>query len=213
MRRFTRASAARNEASGRDGLSRGVSFLLTRTPLGRMDLRLGNGSGGFAAPVVAARGWGKVKLLASVGDITGDGYPDLMGQPSRSAMRIYPGNGTTGFLTSYVAHSPINANQQTGLGLWDTDGSPDNLLRRGDGVLLLYRGNGPGGLLNPVKVGAGTKGYDWLQSVGDATGDGRPDVVARESATGKLWLLPGTRKGFGLRRLVAEGYDAFDLSS
>jgi len=36
MRRFTRASAARNEASGRDGLSRGVSFLLTRTPLGSL---------------------------------------------------------------------------------------------------------------------------------------------------------------------------------
>ncbi len=191
----------------------GYGDIMTRTPLGRMDLRLGNGSGGFAAPVMAASGWGKVKLLASVGDITGDGYPDLMGQPSGSAMRIYPGNGTTGFLTSYVAHAPINANQQTGLGLWDTDGSPDTLLRRADGVLLLYRGNGPGGLLNPVKVGAGTKGYDWLQSVGDATGDGRPDVVARESATGKLWLLPGTTKGFGLRRLVAEGYGAFDLSS
>jgi signal transduction histidine kinase len=36
MRRLTRASAARNEASGRDGLSRGVSFLLTRTPLGSL---------------------------------------------------------------------------------------------------------------------------------------------------------------------------------
>jgi signal transduction histidine kinase len=36
MRVFTRASAARNDADGRDSLSRGVAFLLTRTPLGRM---------------------------------------------------------------------------------------------------------------------------------------------------------------------------------
>jgi len=148
-----------------------------------------------------------------VGDITGDGYPDLMGQPSGQAMRIYPGNGSTGFRSSYVAHSSIGANRHTGLGLWDTDGSPDSLVRRGDGSLVLYRGNGPGGLLSPTKVGAGTKPYDWLQSVGDATGDGRPDVIARESATGRLWLLPGTKTGFATRRLVADGFAGYDLSS
>jgi uncharacterized protein with LGFP repeats len=191
----------------------GYGDIITRTPRGRMDLRLGNGSGGFAAPVTAATGWAKVKLLAAVGDITGDGYPDLMGQPEGMAMRIYPGDGVSGFLTSYVAHSAISSNQHTGLGLWDADGSPDSLMRRSDGVLLLYRGNGPGGLMNPSKLGAGAKGYDLLQAVGDATGDGRPDVVARETATGKLWLLPGTRKGFGVRRLVTDRFGAYDLSS
>jgi hypothetical protein len=136
-----------------------------------------------------------------------------MGQPAGMAMRIYPGDGASSFLYSYVAHSSISSNRHTGLGLWDADGSPDSLLRRGDGVLLLFRGNGPGGLLNPTAVGKGANGYDWLQSVGDATGDARPDVVARESSTGKLWLLPGAAKGFGLRRLVADGFAAYDLSS
>ncbi|HSE09393.1 MAG TPA: FG-GAP-like repeat-containing protein [Nocardioidaceae bacterium] len=191
----------------------GFGDIMTRTPLGRMDLRLGNGSGGWAPPVVAARGWRKVGLLAAVGDITGDGHPDLMGQPAGMAMRIYPGDGAGGFLPSFVAHSAIKSDRHTGLGLWDADGSPDSLLRRGDGALLLYRGNGPGGLLNPTTVGKGTNGYDWLQSVGDATGDSRPDVIARERATGKLWLLPGTRKGFGVRRLIGVGFGAYDLSS
>ena len=36
MRVSTIASAASNDADGRDGLSRGVAFLLTRTPLGRL---------------------------------------------------------------------------------------------------------------------------------------------------------------------------------
>ena len=36
MRVSTTASAASNDADGRDGLSRGVAFLLTRTPLGRL---------------------------------------------------------------------------------------------------------------------------------------------------------------------------------
>ena len=192
----------------------GRGDLMTRNPTnGNVYLRPGNGRGGFGAPVLSAKGWGSVKLLAAVGDITGDGHPDLMGQPARKAMRIYPGNGGTGFLPSYVAHSAISSNRHTGLGLWDGDGSPDSLVRRSDGTLVVYPGNGPGGLLSPRRVGSGAKAYDWLQSVGDATGDGRPDVVARQSGTGRLWLLPGTSTGFGVRRLIADGFEKFDLSS
>jgi hypothetical protein len=66
--------------------------------------------------------------------------------------------------------------------------------------------------MNPRKIGDGAAVYDWLQSVGDATGDGRPDLVARESATGTLWLLPGTANGFAPRRLVAVGFGGYDLS-
>lgn len=190
----------------------GHGDIMTRTG-GRVDLRLGNGSGGFGQPVVAARRWGKVKLLAAVGDITGDGYPDLMGQPVGMSMRIYPGNGSTGFLASYVAHSAISSDRHTGLGLWDADGSPDSLLRRPDGAIVVYRGNGPGGLMNPITVRKNLKPYDIVQSVGDATGDGRPDLLAREARSGKLWLFPGTPKGFGVRRLLTERFGAYDLSS
>ncbi len=192
----------------------GKGDIMTRSPnSGDMLLRTGNGTGGFNAPVTAAKGWGKVGLLAAVGDITGDGHPDLMGQPAGMAMRIYPGDGASGFQTSYVAHSAISSNRHTGLGLWDGDGSPDSLLRRSDGTLQVYPGNGPGGLLSPRKVGAGANSYDWLQSVGDATGDARPDVLAREAKTGKLWLLPGAARGFGTRRFVADGFGVYDLGS
>jgi len=197
-----------------DWNSDGKGDIVTRTAkTGNLYLRPGDGTGRFGSRVLLAKGWGGVRLVAAVGDITGDGHPDLMGQPARAAMRIYPGDGATGFLPSYVAHSAISSNGHSGLGLWDGDGSPDSLLRRGDGTLRLYPGNGPGGLMNSRKIGAGAKVYDWLQSVGDATGDGRPDVVARESATGKLWLLPGAGNGFGARRIVAFGFGRYDLSS
>ncbi len=191
----------------------GYGDIMNRTPKGTMLLRTGNGRGGFDNPVRAATNWGKVRLVAAVGDITGDGHPDLMGQPDGSAMRIYPGDGAAGFKPSYVAHSAISSDRHTGLGLWDGDGSPDSLVRRSDGTLALYPGNGPGGLMTPRQIGKGTKQYDWLQSVGDATGNHRPDLIARERRTGKLWLLPGTRKGFAPRRLVAPGYGGYDLSS
>jgi hypothetical protein len=189
----------------------GFGDLVSRTRRGTLQLRSGDGRGRFGDPVALATGWGRVDLVAAVGDITGDGHPDLMGQPRGQAMRIYPGDGEQGLLPSYVAHSAIRSDRHTGLGLWDADGSPDSLLRRGNGALQIYRGNGPGGLMNPLSTGQSARGYDWLLSVGDATGDGRPDVVARHARTGELWLFPGTRSGLGARRLLASGFAGFDL--
>jgi hypothetical protein len=184
-----------------------------RSSTGVMQLRLGDGRGGLADPVTAGTGWGGVDLVAAVGDITGDGKPDLLGQPAGGAMRLYPGNGRTGFRTSYVAHSAIGSTGQTGLGLWNADGSPDSLFRRSDGTLQFYPGNGPGGLMNPIQIGHGMARYDWLQAVGDADGDGRTDLLGRERSTGTLWLVPGTRNGFGPRRYVGSGFQTYDLSS
>ena len=43
------------------------------------------------------------------------------------------------------------------------------------------------------------------------TGDGRADLVAREAATGKLWLYPGNGAGgFYARRALATGWAQYD---
>ena len=178
---------------------------------GRMYFRAGDGRSHFAAPVSTGDGWSSVTLIAAVGDITGDGFPDLMGQPRGGAMRIYPGDGVSGFRASYAAHSAISSNVQVGIGLWNSDGSPDSVLRRSDGSLMLHPGNGPGGLMNGSKIGSGAARYDWFQGVGDANGDGHPDVIARERSTGDLWLLAGAGSGFAGRRFIAEGFENFDL--
>jgi len=190
----------------------GLGDVMTRsTSTGRMHFRAGDGRSHFAAPVSGSASWSSVTLIAAVGDITGDGFPDLMGQPRGGSMRIYPGNGLSGFGASYAAHSAISSEGQAGVGLWNSDGSPDSLSRRSDGSLMLHLGNGPGGLMDGNKIGSGVAGYDWFQGVGDANGDGHPDVIARERSTGKLWLLAGERSGFAGRRFIAEGFEAFDL--
>jgi len=189
----------------------GHADVMTRSrKTGKLYLRTGDGRGGFGPARLAGTGWGGLELVTAVGDVTGDGSPDLMGQPVGRAMRIYPGDGSRGFRESYVAHSSLRGLQHQGLGLWDGDGAPDSLLRRSDGALWLYRGNGPGGLVEPTKIGVLARGYRWMHAAGDVTGNGRPDLLAADKA-GRLWVHPGHASGFGTRRLVGDGFGVYDL--
>ena len=111
-----------------------------------------------------AAGFNGVALLAAVGDMTGDGWPDLMGQPRGSSMRIYPGRGLSGLKASYVAHSAISAGRQVPVGRWNADGAPDSLFRSGS-TLSLYPGNGPGGLVGGQRLSVDVSAYDWIVGV------------------------------------------------
>ncbi len=177
----------------------------------RLWLYRGDGSGHFAAPTAIATGFKKVKLLAAVGDMTGDGWPDLMGQPDDRSMLIYPGNGLSGLKESYVAYKRIKAGVQVPVGRWDGDGAPDSLFRKGK-KMALYPGNGPGGFLGARQLKLNVKRYDWMVGVGDMGVNGHPGVVARERKTGYLWLLPGTATGFSSRVFLAQGFKGYDLA-
>ncbi|MBW8871808.1 MAG: VCBS repeat-containing protein [Leifsonia sp.] len=90
---------------------------------------------------------------------------------------------------------------------FNSDAKSDVLARSATGGLFLYRGSGSGGWLSPasIQVGSGWGGMTIL-SPGDFDGDGRNDVVARDSA-GLLWLYPGDgASGWGARRLVGSGW-------
>ncbi|HYF73584.1 MAG TPA: VCBS repeat-containing protein, partial [Nocardioides sp.] len=178
---------------------------------GALFLRRGDGTGRFGTATKLADGFARVGLMAAVGDMTGDGYPDLMGQPTGAAIRIYPGNGVAGFKTSYVAHGRITAARQVAVGRWDSDGAPDSLFRQGS-KLVLFPGNGPGGLTSPRALSVDLTPYDWVIGVSDVALTGHPDVIVRDKATGYLWLLQGTATGFAPRRFLAEGMGEYDLA-
>jgi hypothetical protein len=192
----------------------GRGDVITRSSrTGQLFLYLGNRHGHLVGPTRMSRtSFARVQLLAAVGDMTGDGRPDLLGQPRGGSMRIYPGNGRTGLRHSYVAHSALRGSQQLGVGLWNADGAPDSVIRRSNGRLVLYPGNGPGGLTGGRVIGSVGTRYDWVVAVGDVTGDGRTDLVARARATGKLWRLRGTSRGFAARRTFGAGMGRFDLA-
>ncbi|MBC9735439.1 FG-GAP-like repeat-containing protein [Nocardioides marmotae] len=189
----------------------GFGDMVTRNKTtGALSLRRGDGTGKFTKATQLGKGFAGVGLLTAAGDVTGDGWPDLLGQPAGGAMRVYPGKGLDGLAASYVVRSRVAATQHLAVGRWDADGAPDSLFRVGD-KLTLYPGNGPGGLTTPRALGTDVSAYDWLVGVSDVQLTGHADVIARSKADGKLWLLPGTTTGFGARRLIGEGAGVYDL--
>ncbi len=189
----------------------GTSDIITRRASdGRLFLRLGNGNGTFKPVQGLAEGFSGVKLLAAVGDMTGDGFPDLMGQPRGGAMLIYPGRGSAGLGTPYVAYSRITGSKQVGVGRWDKDGSPDTLVRQGK-ALVLYSGNGPGGFTSARQLPIDISGYDWIVGISDVDLKGHPDLVVRKKSTGQLFLIEGRANSFGTPVLLGAGFDAYNM--
>ena len=168
----------------------GHTDMITRNrTTGTLFIRSGNGKGAYGSARLLGRGFGRVGLLTAVGDMTGDGWPDLMGQPSGGAMRIYPGVGRNGLAHSYVAYSAVKGDRQVAIGRWTGDGAPDVLLRQGR-ALWARDGNGPGGLTgSPRKVGLDLRPYDWVVGISDIGLGGHPDLVVRTRATGQVWLV------------------------
>jgi hypothetical protein len=91
--------------------------------------------------------------------------------------------------------------------MWDRDKRPDSAVVHRDGTLWLWPSRGG----ESTQIASGLSVYDWVRGLGDLNGDDRPDVVARERATGHLWLLPGRGDGLAPRRLIATGFEAYDL--
>ncbi|MCW2796377.1 FG-GAP-like repeat-containing protein, partial [Nocardioides sp.] len=191
----------------------GLGDIITRNKSnGTLYLRRGDGEGHFGRAIsISGPGFADVRLLAAVGDMTGDGWPDLMGQPKGGAIRIYPGRGRDGLKASYVAHGAIDAGRQIAVGRWNGDGAPDSLFRKGP-RLTLYPGNGPGGLTNGKALSMDMTPYDWSIGVSDVALGGHSDLIVRAKSTGYLWLLPATDSGFQERRFLGEGMGKYDLA-
>jgi hypothetical protein len=91
------------------------------------------------------------------------------------------------------------------------DWSNDLIARTPGGQLWLYPGTAGAGPGARRQLGSGGwQGYNQVLAVGDASGDGIPDVVARTPA-GQMWLYPGTGSAaLGARRLIGTGWQAYD---
>lgn len=146
---------------------------------------------------------------ASARDFNGDGLGDVLARDrSSGTLYVYSGNGAGGISTrsrsiELAGYSELMMTQD-----FDGDGRADMIARRdSSGELVLFRGNGAAGAAAPVTIGTGWGGYSELTAATNLDGDGRPDIVAKEVATGRLYLYRGDGRGGWLRRqLIGTGW-------
>jgi heme oxygenase len=129
---------------------------------------------------------------------------------------LYRGNGAGGWLTGTAEPIGTGWGAFTAVlspGDFNGDNKPDLLVRRADGALLLYRGNGAGGWLTGMgePIGSGWGAFTALLSPGDFTGDGKPDVLARQP-DGALLMYRGNGAGgwlTGKGEQIGSGWQPF----
>ena len=96
---------------------------------------------------------------------------------------------------------------------WSGDSNGDVLAVASDGRLLQYRGNGTGGFVagGGQPIGAGWGAFTALFTSGDFSGDGRADLLARQS-DGALLMYRGDGEGgfvTGTGERIGSGWQSF----
>ena len=101
----------------------------------------------------------------------------------------------------------MKAKTQVGVGRMDADGAPDSVFKRKKN-LVLYKGNGPGGLTSGgTKVRGRLRGFDWVIGISDIDLTGHADVLLRKKSDGGLYLLPGNERRFGKPVLIGKRHE------
>jgi len=145
-------------------------------------------------------------------DFTRDHKADILAVVGRTgSLRMYPGNGTSGWLPTKVVGAGFGAYSKVlTAGTWDIDAISDVIAAKPDGTLWLYAGTAAGPLAAPRKIGSsGWGSYNLVFPAGDFGGDGLSDLIARRT-DGGLVLFSGNGSGGFLRaRSIGVGWGIY----
>ena len=139
------------------------------------------------------------------------GRVDLLGRDPAGRLFLYKGTGTGGLEDpTQVGTGWGGMTALIGVGDFSGDGYVDLLARDTAGLLWMYRGNGSGRFISGrTQIGHGWGGMTALIGVGDFSGDGYVDLLARDTA-GLLWMYRGNGSGRFIsgRVQVSGGWEA-----
>ncbi|WP_148639861.1 FG-GAP-like repeat-containing protein [Streptomyces sp. Mg1] len=216
------------------GAPRRLYDLLARDASGQLFQYWGDGEGSLAGDrVLVGGGWNTYDQLTKLTSVSqslnyGVGTPasamtglgELVGRDSAGVLWHYQRQFSN--VSGYADRTRVGGgwnvyDQLIGAGDIYRDGKPDLLARDKAGVLWLYKGTGnPGSpFQDRVRVAGGWNVYDQLLGSADVTGDGRPDLLARDKA-GVLWLYKGNDNPtvpFDDRTRIAGGWNVYNQFS
>ncbi|QZY52263.1 FG-GAP repeat domain-containing protein [Leucobacter tenebrionis] len=179
---------------------------------GKLYFYPGRSNGLFGSRTLIGTGFKSIRDLVSPGDISGDGIADLVGV-GKGDHALYSWTlSKSGKITSKKKHysgwkgwSPVGGSDIIG------NGMADLIVRSPGGALYAYPSNHRNvGFPSESRTLIGTGGWSpyLVNSVGDFSGDGRADVIARDKA-GRLWLYPGKDGGsLGSRVQIGTGWNS-----
>ncbi|MEU0036856.1 FG-GAP-like repeat-containing protein [Streptomyces sp. NPDC006333] len=157
-------------------------------------------------------GWNQYDVLTSPGDVSGDGRADLIArQSSTGDVYLYKATSTGTFSARVkIASKWTGYKKVVGAGDLNGDGHGDLLVQDKSNELWRYNGTATGTFKARVKVfNDWGSSYNVIVGVGDITGDGRADLVSRDTS-GNVWRNNGTGTGsFGGRTKIATGWQGY----
>ncbi|MER5308892.1 N-acetylmuramoyl-L-alanine amidase [Streptomyces sp. NPDC002773] len=177
----------------------------------------GNASAPFLARYRVGSSWGGYNVVTPMTALRADGTGDAVARDTSGVLWYYQGSGNPS--------SPFKGRLRTGggWGAYDrivavrdvtNDGKPDLIAREKSGLLWLYQGTGVPAtpFATRTRVGAGWQAYNAIVSTGDLSGDGKADLIARDTA-GVLWSYTGTGKAtspFATRVRVGSAWGGYN---
>ncbi|MEU1673385.1 RICIN domain-containing protein [Streptomyces roseifaciens] len=129
------------------------------------------------------------------GDMDDDGKPDLLAvhKNGTGKLRFYPGKGDGSLGTGKEIGPDGWANAVFTHGQDFNNDEEEDVVARVGSELLLYPGKGDGTIGSPIAFKGYGTGWDTavrgIVTVGDASNDGYPDIIALSKD--ELWLYPG----------------------